>query len=126
MTIVAGVGQAQALDAREAGLQAAHQALNRLGTVTPTLGIVIAPHRFDPQSVASGVTSLLSNVPLIGFSASAGLPPMGINSQSGIVSFFGGDGSQAEEHRFPPKSHATSQTTMPISQLLAFQHHPPS
>ena len=31
MTLQAAVGIAQALDGREAGLQAAHQALNRLG-----------------------------------------------------------------------------------------------
>ncbi len=124
MTIVAGVGQAQALDAREAGLQAAHQALNRLGTVTPTLGIVIAPHRFDPQSVASGVTSLLSNVPLIGFSASAGLTAMGIHSQSVIVAFIGGDEIQAEAHWFPAYSQASSETAMRISQLIGYEQRP--
>src|SRR5258706_6979096 len=124
MTIVAGVGQAQALDAREAGLQAAHQALNRLGTVTPTLGIVIAPHRFDPQSVASGVTSLLSNVPLIGFSASAGLTAMGIHSQSVIVAFIGGDEIQAEAHWFPAYSQASSETAMRIAQLIGYEQRP--
>ena len=124
MTIVAGVGQAEALDAREAGLQAAHQALNRLGTVTPTLGIVIAPHRFDPQSVASGVTSLLSNVPLIGFSASAGLTKAGIHFHSVIVAFIGGDEIQAEAHWFPAYSQASAETAMRISQLIGYEQRP--
>jgi hypothetical protein len=124
MTIVAGVGQAEALDAREAGLQAAHQALNRLGTLTPTLGIVIAPHRFDPQSVASGVTSLLSNVPLIGFSASAGLTKNGIHFHSVIVAFIGGDDIQAEAHWFPAYSQASAETAMRISQLIGYEQRP--
>ncbi len=124
MTIVAGVGQAQALDAREAGLQAAHQALNQLGTVTPTFGIVIAPHRFDPQSVASGVTSLLSNIPLIGFSASAGLTKTGLHSSSVIVAFIGGDEIQAESHWFPAYSQASSETAMRISQLIGYEQRP--
>jgi len=106
MTIVAGVGQAQALDAREAGLQAAHQALNQLGTFSPTLGIVIAPHRFDAQSVATGVTSLLANIPLIGFSTSSGLTRTGMQPNSVIVAFIGGDEIQAESHWFPAYSQA--------------------
>jgi hypothetical protein len=121
MTIVAAVGQAQALDAREAGLQAAHQALNRLGTVTPTLGIVIAPHRFDPQSVASGVTSLLSNIPLIGFSSSAGLTKTGLHAHSVIVAFIGGDEIQAEAHWFPAYSQASSETAVRILQLIGYE-----
>lgn len=124
MAIVAAVGQAQQLDAREAGLQAAHQALNRLGTITPTLGIVISPHRFDAQSVAGGVSSLLSNVPLIGFSASAGLTKAGLHSHSVIVAFIGGDDIQAEAHWFPAYSQASSETAMRILQLIGYEQRP--
>jgi hypothetical protein len=89
MTIVAAVGQAQILDAREAGLQATHQALNKMGATPPALAIVIAPHRFDPQAVVGGVTSLLANVPLIGFSASLGLTQNGTHTHSVIVALIG-------------------------------------
>jgi hypothetical protein len=37
MTLLASIGVAQALDGRESGLQAAHQALNKLGAGTPPL-----------------------------------------------------------------------------------------
>ena len=124
MTIVAGVGQAQALDAREAGLQAAHQALNQLGTISPTLGIVIAPHRFDPQNVATGVTSLLANVPLVGFSTSAGLTRSGLQQNSVIVAFLGGDQIQAESHWFPAYSQASAETAMRILQLIGYEQRP--
>jgi len=66
MTLTAAVGHAQALDAREAGMQATHQALNGLGTVSPSLGIIIAPYRYDPQQVINGASSLLANIPVIG------------------------------------------------------------
>ena len=124
MTIVAAVGTAQALDPREAGLQAAHQALNRLGSATPTLGIVIAPHRFDAQSVAGGVTSLLANIPLIGFSASAGLTKSGLHSHSVIVAFIGGDEIQAEAHWFPAYSQASAETATRILQLIGYEQRP--
>ena len=42
MTLQAAIGFAQGLDGREAGLQAAHQALNRLGVGTPGLAILIS------------------------------------------------------------------------------------
>ena len=66
MTMQAAVGVAQALDGREAGLQAAHQAFNRLGAGTPGLGILIVSHQFQAREVAIGVASLLGDAPLIG------------------------------------------------------------
>jgi hypothetical protein len=126
MTIIAAVGQAQALDAREAGLQAAHQALNGLGSISPTLGIVIAPHRFDPQLVANGVTSLFANVPLVGFSSSAGLTKIGAHPHAVVVAFIGGDDIQAESHWFPAYSQASSETAMRIIQLLGYEQQRPA
>ncbi|MGB7874466.1 MAG: hypothetical protein WBL25_08780, partial [Anaerolineales bacterium] len=66
MTFHAAVGQAQALDGREASLQATHHALNRLGAVAPGLGIVIASHQYQARDVANGAASLLGDAPLIG------------------------------------------------------------
>jgi len=45
MTLTASVGYAQALNGREAGLQATHQALNRLGSGTPRFAFVVASHQ---------------------------------------------------------------------------------
>ena len=73
MTLIAALGHAQALNGREAGLQAVHHALNRLGASTPNFGIVIASHQYQPREVAAGVASLTGEMPLIGFSAPAGL-----------------------------------------------------
>ena len=124
MTLTAAVGHAQALDAREAGMQATHQALNGLGAASPSLGIVIVPHRYDPQQVISGASSLLANIPIIGFSVSAGLTQIGINSHSVIVAMFAGDDIQAETHWFPSYSQASAETASRISQLLGYEQRP--
>ena len=73
MSIFAAVGSAQALDGREAGLQATHQALNRLGANAPGLAIVISSHQYQAREVLSGVSSLVGDTPMIGFSSPAGL-----------------------------------------------------
>jgi hypothetical protein len=121
MTLTASVGHAQALDAREAGMQATHQALNGLGAVSPSLGIIIVPHRYEPQQVISGASSLLAHIPVIGFSVSAGLTEMGLNSHSVIVAVLAGDDLQVETHWFPSYSQASAETATRISQLLGYE-----
>lgn len=101
MAILAAVGSAQALDGREAGLQATHQALNSLETSSSAFGIVIVPYRYDPQQVISGVASLLGNTPIIGFSTTATLTQDGQNAQAVVVALLSGGDIQAEAHWFP-------------------------
>lgn len=91
MTLHAAVGSAQALDGREAGLQAAHQALNRLGVGAPALGILISSNQYQAREVASGVLSLLGDTPLIGFSAPAGLTSEGQRPHSVVLALLSGD-----------------------------------
>jgi hypothetical protein len=90
MTILAAVGQARALDGREAGMQAAHQALNNLGSSTPAFGLVISSHQYEAQQVVNGVSSLTGNMPLIGFSTPAGLTSTGAHPYSVIVALLAG------------------------------------
>ena len=115
MTLTAAVGYAQALDAREAGMQATHQALNGLGATSPSIGIVIVPHRYDPQQVINGASTLLANVPLIGLSVSAGLTQNGVNSHSVMVAMLAGSDLQTETHWFPSYSQASAETAARIS-----------
>lgn len=91
MTLVASVGSAQALDGREAGLQAAHQALNQIGANTPGFAVVVASHQYQPREVLSGVTSLLGDIPLIGFSSPAGLTAAGHHPHSVVAALLSGD-----------------------------------
>ncbi len=118
MTLLASVGQAQALDGREAGLQATHQALNHLGAgiAAPGLAIIISSHQYQPRDVASGVSSLLGETPLIGFSAPAGLTSHGLHPHSVIVALLGGD-FQADAHWLPGYAQSARETANHLMKL---------
>ena len=116
MTLLASVGQSQALDGREAGLQATHKALNRLGTSAPSLGIVIASHQYEANEVSSGVTSLLGEVPILGFSSPAGLTSQGQHPHSVIVALLSSPEVEAETHWLPGYLAAKRQTNSRKSQ----------
>jgi len=118
MTLVSAVGHAQALDGREAGLQATHQALNRLGAVTPNFGIVIASNQYQPREVAAGVSSLTGDMPLIGFSAPAGLTRDGIHPHSVVVALLSGD-LRAEVHWLPGYAQSGRETANRLLQLTS-------
>ncbi len=118
MTLIASVGQAQALDGREAGLQAAHHALNRLGPSAPGLGIVIASHQYQPREVANGVSSLLGDAPVIGFSAPAGLSTGGQFAHSVIVALLSGD-FQAEAQWLPGYAQSGRETASRLMQAAS-------
>ena len=118
MTLQAAVGTAQSLDGREAGLQAAHQALNRLGPGTPGLGILIASHQYQAREVATGVTSLLGDAPLIGFSTPAGLTNTGQHTNSVVLALLKGD-LQAEAHWLPGYAQSGRETAARLMQLAS-------
>ena len=118
MTLIAAVGHAQALDGREAGLQATHLALNQLGSATPNFGIVIASHQYQPREVAAGVTSLTSDMPLIGFSTPDGLTHKGIHPHSVVVALLSGD-LRAEVHWLPGYAQSGRETANRLAQLTS-------
>jgi len=118
MTFHAAVGQAQALDGREASLQATHQALNRLGATTPGLGIVIASHQYQPRDVANGVVSLLGDAPLIGFSTPAGLTVEGLHSHSVVVAVLSADELEAGSHWLPGYAQSSREAADQLNALI--------
>ena len=124
MTLVAAIGQAQVTDAREAGMQAAYQALNGLGAESASLCLMIVPHRYDPKQVINGASSMLSNVPTIGFSVSSALLQGGEQSHSVIAALLAGDSLQAETHWFPSYSQSSSETAAQLVQLIDYEQHP--
>jgi hypothetical protein len=124
MTLVAAVGHDQDLDAREASLKAAHKALNQMGNTSPSLAIVISPHRFSAQMVLSGVTSLLSNIPILGFSSHAALSNAGYHTNTVVVALLGGEDIQAETHWFAAHSQASAESATRIQQLIGYEQRP--
>lgn len=118
MSLTAAIGQAQALDGREAGLQAAHQALNRLGSGVPFMGIVVASHQYDARQVVTGITSLISDLPLVGFSSPSGLTSEGEHPHSVVLALLSGTDFQAEAHWLPGYAQSGRDTAARIMQII--------
>jgi hypothetical protein len=118
MTLIASVGTAQALDGREAGLQAAHQALNHMGVNVTNLVVVIASHQYQAREVLNGVSSLLGDAPMLGFSSPAGLTHNGFHPHSVVVALLSGD-FQAETLWLPGYAQSGRDTATKISQYVA-------
>jgi len=118
MTVNASVGMAQALDGREAGLQATHQALNRLGASSPGFAVVISSHQYQPREVLNGVSSLLSDTPMIGYSSPAGLTRNGQHPHSVVVALLSGD-FQADTIWLPGYAQSGRETALKIEQYAA-------
>jgi hypothetical protein len=119
MAVFASVSRAQALNGREAGLQAAHQALNHLdGTAAgPSLAIVMSSHQYQARDVAAGVASLLGETPVIGFSTPAGLTSQGQHPHSVVVALLSGD-FQADSHWLPGYAQSARETAAHIARLV--------
>lgn len=119
MTLNAAVGQARALDGREAGLQATHQALNLLSSLSPILGIVIASYQYDPQQVVNSVASLTGNVPLLGFSTPAGMTSEGLHPHSVIVALLATSDARADVQWLAGYTQGSREVAQTLASLLA-------
>ena len=111
------VGNAQALNGREAGLQAAHQALNKLGSAAPKLGFIISSHHYQARDVVSGVSGLLGDTPIIGFSSPAGLISEGVRPNSVVVALLSGD-FQAETQWLPAYAQSARDTGAKVAKHI--------
>ena len=72
-------------------MQAAHQALNRVGANTPGFALVISSHQYQAREVLNGVTSLLGDGPVIGFGSPAGFTQGGMHPHAVVVALLSGD-----------------------------------
>jgi hypothetical protein len=123
MALKVSIGYAQALNGREAGLQATHHALNRLGSSTPNFSFVISSYQYQAREVVSGVSGLLGDTPMIGFSSSAGLSSNGVHHNSVLVALLAGD-LQAETRWMPGYAQSGRETGTQLSKQAAEQNEP--
>jgi hypothetical protein len=91
MAIIASVGTSQIFDGREAGSQAAHLALGQMNRAPASLALVLATHDYSLPQVVSGVSSYLSEVPLLGVSTMGSFDSNGDSRRSVSVALLGGD-----------------------------------
>jgi hypothetical protein len=118
MTLVAAVGNASALDGREAGLQAAHQALNGLGSTTPVFGIVISSYQYEAQDVINGVGGLIGNTPLIGFSTTAGLTSSGLQPHAVTLALIASTDARADVTWLAGYTQGSREVSLQLADLL--------
>ncbi len=123
MAVIAAVGSARTLDGREAGLQAAHQALNKLGNSPPVLGIIVASHLYDPQQVTSGIGSLIGNTPMIGFSSPVGLTLDGLNPHSVVVALIASTETRVDVTWLADYTRGTRDASQQLADLLRRKPH---
>ncbi len=117
MTLNAVVGWAKALDGREASLQAIHQALNQMGAVKPGMGIIIASQQYQSRDIASGISGLLGDVPVIGFSSPAGLTAAGSLPHAVVACILGGEDLEAHAHWLPGYAQSSRETATQLGML---------
>ena len=118
MTLLAAVGQARALDGREAGLQATHHALNKLGSLAPVFGIVISSYQYDAQGVVNGIASLIGDTPVIGISTPAGLTSEGLQPHSVILGLIAATDVRAEVTWLPGYTQGSREVSQQLADLL--------
>lgn len=116
MTLTAAVGLGHAVDGREAGLQAAHQALNGLGLATPALAFLFASNHYPPRDVLNGAISLLGDTPLIGLSTPASLTGSGQHPKSVTLALLAGE-FEAEARWFSGYAQSGRDTALRLAQL---------
>ncbi len=118
MTLLAAVGQARALDGREAGMQATHQALNKLGSLAPVFGIVISSYQYDAQGVVNGIASLIGDIPVIGISTPAGLTSEGLQPHSVVLGLIAATDVRAEVTWLPGYTQGSREVSQQLADLL--------
>lgn len=119
MTLLAVTAHATSLEGREAAAQATHQALQRLGKKTVAFGFIVASHHFSFQQILSGITPLLGDIPLLGFSTTSEFTTEGTAQRSVVVTLVSGNELQARADWWPGFDSNSQEVTAKMIQ--AFQ-----
>ncbi|MBN2548386.1 MAG: FIST C-terminal domain-containing protein [Anaerolineales bacterium] len=101
MALRAAVGQSFVTDGREAGAQAAQQALVQLGRARVAFAWVLVSYAYPIQQVLAGIGDMLGDIPLIGFSTSAEITAAGRSKRSVVVALLGGENVQGRAGWWP-------------------------
>lgn len=96
---VYGVGTG--INGREAAMQATQRALDQLGTAKASLGLVFVSQEFDVTEAQAGVTSLMGETPLWGFSTICSLTAEGDQPRSVVVALISGNDLKTQVQWFP-------------------------
>lgn len=96
MAVQATIGQASALDGRDACIQAVRDAMRGVDSAANSIAFVFASHEYDTQAVLTGARSQLGNAALIGLSTTGEITKDGTQERSVTVAVLSGKGIQAK------------------------------
>lgn len=111
-------GAGQGIDGREAARQAVQQALERLGTARPLLGIVFVSYEYSMNEVFAGLTSLLGSMPLWGMSTSRPITIDGEQPHSVVLAILSGTDWKTQIIWQPQFSRDSTATGRELAQVL--------
>ena len=118
MTITAVVGKSQAFSGLEAASQATKQALDLVGRSPIVLGIIVASYRYAVQDIIAGITPLIGDAPLFGFSTSSEITQSGVSQHSIIVALITGDNIIARANWLPGYDNNSASVTQMLMKTL--------
>ena len=125
MPISAAVGQASAIDGREASAQAVRQALKKAGREQAALAFVFASNEYPIQEVLNGIAPVLGNTPLIGASSSHELTWEGPHQRSVVVALLFGESLEVQAVWWPGFAEDSRPAAEDLAGLLSDWDHPP-
>jgi hypothetical protein len=106
------------INGREAAMQATQHALDQLGTARPVLALVFAAQEFAIADILAGLTSLLGDTPLWGFSTLRPITDEGDQPRSVVVALLTGTENRASVQWFPNFAQDSSGVTRQFLQIL--------
>jgi hypothetical protein len=106
------------INGREAAMQATQHALDQLGTSRPVLALVFVAQEFIIADVLVGLTSLLGDTPLWGFSTLRPMTGEGDQPRSIVVALITGSENRASVQWFPNYAQDSTGTARQFLQNL--------
>jgi hypothetical protein len=89
------------INGRDAAMQATQHALDQLGTARPALALVFVAQEFNISEVLTGLTNLLGETPLWGFSTTRPMTGEGDQPRSVVVALLTGSDLKAQVLWYP-------------------------
>jgi hypothetical protein len=118
MTHLAVYGIGQGLDGRGAAMQATQKALDQLGALRPALALAFISEEFDIAAASSGLSGLLGDTPLWGFSTTRLLAGDAEHSRSVVVLLLAGSDLKAQVQWWPGFSADSPETARQVVRAL--------
>jgi hypothetical protein len=91
MSVKAAIGQSWVIDGHQAGMEAARQAVDKLGRAPVAFAWLVVSHAYQIDQVLAGVTEVTGDAPILGFSTSAEISNIGRSRRSVLVGILSGE-----------------------------------